>query len=315
VEARPLDRLSIQARMENQTADPGVDTSTQQVLTELGLFGNFALRTRMDSTTRSDQPDATSLSQVQLRADQPKGGGVGLLVGATSWDAPGKPQTDGTDLRLTLGNEGKGLGAVSYQVTEYDPDKLTMYQDPLVRVSFSHARPQSLSLKLGLADQQGRTEPERDLEMGIPALGGAFTVAYAENPLDRQGKNVMLGNRWDATLTRKVMGDIDMKLKYRYYDLDAPLLDQEALTYMQVELAGGAENKGGKIALGFCQGDFVPQPDPKKSVPMSVLDLSYSRRWSDAGRFVVTVSHVLPAIDSKNQDPEMQGRLEYVTAW
>lgn len=312
--ARPLQQLTLTARLTRNDEDPGADTRTQQLISELAFSERLSLQGRFDATESSDQTVGTTMREIKFIADKSSPSGIALKLAYANWGAPGEEGIVARDVGVSVGDAGRGLGLTA-QMTEYDPSKLEPYQDPLVRVSLSHQPASGMSLRLAYEDQEGRLAPEQAVAMEVPALGGSLRLAYAQNPLDRQGKSVLLADRYDAVLERQVMGSIDLKLEYRLYDYEQAILPETAVNYWRVQLAGGTETKGGKITLGYTEGDFVPQPDPKKSPPGSVLDLSFSRRWADNGRIILTLQRNTPPEDREDLEESVEGRLEYTTVF
>ncbi|HEY3397905.1 MAG TPA: hypothetical protein VGM19_09645 [Armatimonadota bacterium] len=310
VSAQPAKSVTIAARMQQNTADPGTDLTTQQVVTSVALGPRASLQGRMESRDQSDQVSQTTLRSVQFKSEKAGATGLGLLVGYANWDQPGATTaSDGEDVQVTVGDPAKGL-SVAAQVTGYDATNLTPYVDPLVKISVSHGQPSGLNVKVAYGDQAGQIAPQRSCALGMPALGGSVQLAYAQNPMDRFNKTILLADRYDASLQRSVAG-LDLKLDYRVYDFREATAVNSGQQFYRLQLAGGAENQGGKLALGYSMGDFVPQPDPNTAVSSTVLDLSYSRRWADNGRFIVTLQRNTPPTSSTQLQESMTGRLEY----
>ncbi len=313
VAAQPTDRLTMAARMQDDTTDPGADVRTEQVLGSLQLGKYLSLQTRMDTRDQNDQPCATVVRSVQIKREQDSPSGVGLLVGYAEWDQPGAGATEGPDLQLKVGDSTRGVGVLA-QLSGYDANKMTPYNDPLVKVTLSHGAASGMSVRMDYGDQEGRPAPERNYQVGMQALGGNVQLGFAQNPLDRTGKVVLPGDRYDAALQRRV-GTVDVKLGYRVYNFREPVNAETTVDYYSIQLAGGAEERGGKLALGYAMGDFVPKPDPNTAVAGSVLDLSYSRRWADNGRLIVSLQRTTPPENGTTPAGSTQGRLEYSTVF
>ncbi len=311
--AQPTEKITVAARMEQSTQDPGVDVETEQAMVSAALSKYVTLQGRINSMDQSDLPTARVVRAVQLRSEKPSPSGMGLLVGYANWDAPGASRVEGNDVQLAVGDPTKGVGVVA-QVSGYDSGNLTAFQDPLVKISVSHGQPAGLSVRLDYNDQQGRPAAERSYAVGVPALGGTLQVGYVQNPLNRFGNAALLGDRYDAALQSRI-GTVDVKFNYRYYYFDQPLFSDSAVGYYHLQLAGGQEDRGGKLALGYSMGDFVPQPNPNTPVPSSILDLSYSKRWTDNGRFVISLQSNTPPANSPTLQRSIQGRLEYSTSF
>lgn len=309
--AQPTEKLSIAARLQQETADPGADVRSEQLVTSLAMGKYVSLQGRIESRDQNDQPSAGLVRSFQIKREQDSPSGVGLLVGYASWEAPGTASAEGPDVQLKTGDSAKGVGVLA-QLSGYDATKMTPYNDPLVKISLSHGVTGGMSVKVDYNDQEGRLAPESNYALGMQALGGDLQVGFAQNPLDRTGKVVLLADRYDAALQRKV-GTIDVKLDYRLYNFRQPMGTESAVDYYRVQLAGGVEEKGGKLALGYTMGDFVPQPDPNIAVPATVLDLSYTRRWADSGRFIVSLQRNTAPDNTPSVPETMQGRLEYST--
>ncbi len=311
--AQPTEKFSVAARLQQETTDPGADVRTEQVTTSLVMGKYMSLQGRIESRDQNDQPAAALVRTFRIKRDQASPAGVGLLVGYANWEAPGVAAAEAPDVQLKVGDAAKGVGVLA-QYSGYDATKLTPYNDPLVRISLSHGVVGGMNVKMDYGDQEGRLAPERNYALGMQALGGDLQIGFAQNPLDRTGKSVLLANRYDAALQRTI-GTIDVKLDYRLYNFRQPMGTESAVDYYRVQLAGGEEAKGGKLALGYTMGDFVPQPDPKTAVPATVLDLSYTRRWEDNGHFIVTVQRTTAPENNTSIQESTQGRLEYSTVF
>ncbi|NLO74681.1 MAG: hypothetical protein GX100_11325 [candidate division WS1 bacterium] len=312
LDAQPTANLKLSARVQHDTADPELETTSEDVRATLRLSNTLNLHGHLLIKDES-LPGGGMVSELQFASEKARPDGLGLLVSHATFDQPSQDTTSASLVQVSAGDPVKSIG-VTAQLAQYDPASLVPYDDPLVKVSVAHGAPSRFNIKVDYADQQGRPAPDQQVAVTMPALGGSLQVGYADHPLGRDGKTVVTAERYDAALQRKI-GGLDVQLGYREYSCDLPETLVPDRGSLHLQLAGGAEDRGGKIALGYREGDFVPQPNAKVLPPARALDLSYSRRWDADGRLVLTVGSSAPAPDAADQTETVEGRLEFSTAF
>jgi len=289
--------------------DAGKRTETDQLLTEYQLSKRLSVGGHMEATA---PPDAVSTIRRNLFVSTNKAGdsSLGLKAAITTWDQPGATIDDGRLLQLEVGNP-KAFG-VKAQYAEYDPAKWTRFAQPTIGLELAHGDPSKFSVKVGYEDSQSRVAPRRALEVAMPALGGAVSVGYSENPLQPDGKAVRQAKVYDAGLSKKhVLGSVNLDMRYRYLDYLKATTPEDVTQYLEFKLDGGSENAGGKLALSYLTGDFVPQPDPKKPAAGSIFDISYSKAWNADGRIVLSLRRTTAPLSNPTGEDSTEGRLQY----
>ncbi len=310
--AQPIKRLDLAANYQIQDDGPGQTTRFRKVTGRLDMGKHLALNARFEQHNSQDD-SATSLRHLYLTKDKIGASSLGVQVGYITWGGPGKDWAPANDVRFAWGDPEKL--DVKLQFTEYDQKKWQRLDQPVVRLALEHGAPQGLNMKLEYADQPGRPARERGLHFALPALGGTMQLGYVEHPLDRHGKNVLPATWYDFGLSRQVFGDITLDVGYRYCDFSQPVSPEQVTQFLKLKIVGGQETKGGKVDISYLSGDFVPQPNPKKPVPASVLDLKYTREWGDRGRLILTLQRRIPPANAHDLERSCEGRLEYSMAF
>jgi hypothetical protein len=313
VDAHPTHQVTVDAQMEQDTASPGTDTTIQNLLTTVTLSKHDSLQGRVQATSSppvTTPATPTQVQQVQFSAAKPTPAGLGLLASYATFDTPGQTPTAGGEVKVTGGDPTKAAG-VTAQFSEYDSTGLTPYQVPLVSVSIAHGTPTTFNVKLDYANQQGRAAPERALALAMPALGGSVQLGYAQNPFAVDGVTVVLADRYDASVQRSLAG-LSFKVGYRQYGPGPEMAAVPVRGCLQLQVAGGAENRGGKLSLVYNGGDFVTLPTPTHAYT-SMLDVSYARTFTNTERLVLTVHSDTAQASMPDLTQTTEGRLEYST--
>ncbi len=252
---------------------------------------------------------ATIVRNVQVKKES-SGSGLGVQVGYTTWGQQGEEPEGAHDVRLSFGDpknvEFRG------RLSEYDEKKLKRFDDPIVQMAVQRGDPDRWSVKLEYEDASKRLAPMRGVKLAFPALGGSMQLGAAECPVGMDGKTVQPAQLYEASLKRKVFGGVDLSLGYHYWDYKELRQDDSTIQYLRLQLEGGKEDRGGKVAVAFRSGDFVPQPsDKKKQRPEALVDVSYTRGLGDAGRILLALHRPQFAKPGEKLQEFVEGRLEY----
>lgn len=302
--AKPFNPLQIEARY--QMDDRGASQSVKQtnlvskwrLSNDLMLQGNYNEAEVLGKTPNS-------LRFVELVRDRGKSG-FGLRAGMASYTAADKELDDARRVEISLGRP-KSLEILA-AYTEYDPKNMNSFNDDaIISVAVQHGSADDLLLRYRYEDQPTRVGPARGLDVALPLLGGKLQLSYLENPLNPLDSKVRMADQYDASLGRKVFGDVNLELGYRYLDYEADEISVDQ--FVRLKLDGGKENRGGKLALSYVTGDFCRVPS-RQPVPESMLDLTYSRVWNAYGRLSLRLEHRTPPV-GVIEDSKTEGRLEY----
>jgi hypothetical protein len=302
---KPIDPLQLEAQYQMddrghlQAVKQTQLVSKWQLGKDLMLHGNYNEAEVLGNTSNS-------LRFVELVRERGSSG-LGLRAGLASYTAPDRELDDARRFEISLGRP-KSLEILA-AYTEYDPKNMaTFNDDAVVSVAVQHGSADSFLVRYRYEDQPTRPGPARGVEMALPLLGGKLQLSYLENPVNPLVANqVRLADQYDATLGRKISGDLNLELGYRYLDYDSS--DVSVDQFVHLKLDGGRENRGGKLALSYTTGDFcrVPANHP---VPESMFDLTYSRIWNANGRLSLRLEHRTPPVGTV-EDSRTEGRLEY----
>jgi len=228
-----------------------------------------------------------------------------LRAGLASYEVPGATVENARRFEVAMG--APKTVAVSAAYSEYDPSSFSrLTGDGTVAVSLQHGSTDTFSVRCRYEDQPTRIEPLRAVELSMKALGGSVQLSYAANPLDPAGKVVRQASQYEAAVGRKIMGDVNLELGYRYLAYDD---DGAADQNIRIKLDGGKEDAGGKLALAFFTGDFTRASGATATTIGSLLDLSYSHKWGTNGRISLSVKRQTAATASLGDDTT-EGRLE-----
>ena len=310
--AQPLKSLNLTGNYQIRDEGAGQDSRHRKLHGALKLSKTLALNAHFEQSNAVDN-EATVLRHIYLTKDKNGDNGLGIQLGYTTWGGPDHKWDPASDIRLAWGNP-KHLG-LNVQLTQYDSKKWQPLDKPIVQLAIQHGEPDRFNIKFEYGDQPDRPARSRGIHLALPALGGAMKLGYVDNPLDRHGKNVLAATRYDLGFSRKIFGSVDLDVGYRYCDFREPVLPEQVVQYLKLQLVGGEEDRGGKINLSYQSGDFVPQPNPKKAVPAALLDLRYTKHWGDQGSLVVSLHRVTPPANSQDIKESCEGRLEYSTVF
>lgn len=305
---RPLSPLEV-ATYRTIHETPGQPTRhDHDIRTRLRLAGNARLS---GSITEKEQREGSPeiVRHVELQRDRSNDRDVDVRLGYTSFGAQEDEAETGMLAQVSVGDQAV-LG-MSATYTEYHEKKLEPLGDATTSVEVRAGDPARLGLRAGYSDQAGRPEPERTVGLAMNTLGGALKLDYLRNTLDPRGENVLLSDVYELGFRRSVFGGVAMDLGYRYF---VPREDSEFDTdhFFKLRLDGGQASGGGKIALSYLSGHFVPYPR-RGAPPASLLDLTYEKRWSDEGRLSVSLTREEPPVLSTSEEESFEAQVKYET--
>ena len=310
VRTQPIKPLTVQATIEQRDLGPsgGGEGQTRDLKTIFSPTDRLALNAHyLEVQAANQEPTVQRYMDI---TSKPKGGfGIAMRAGVISWAQPGQAPTSARRMDAQLGDPKKMSLQALY--TEYDETKLIALAHPTVGVAMRAGDPSRIAMQLKYTDQTGRPQQERGVALQFHAIGGAMKLGYTENPanpLDPTGQTVRLATVYDANLERKLFGNVDLNLGFRYLNFNDPAtLDDH---YASIQLAGGNEAGGGQIKLGYCSGDFVPAIQGKVT-PGATLDLTYSRKFGEVGKLGVTWRRTTMPIGQAPVANGNEGRVEY----
>ncbi len=256
--------------------------------------------------------DASPTTVRRLTLETKRGEGLQLSAGYITYGQDGIESDPAGKLGLVLGKPS-GLQMIA-TYTEYDDQKFTTHGDEAnVALTLKHSPSKDKTIQLRFADQPGRPEPERGINVGMDALGGQMTLGYSQNALGLD-KKVRIADVYDASLKRKVFGDLDLSLGLRLCDYDDAALASDQ--HYDLGLSGGRENRGGKVTFSYRSGELL-WPDEKKArtMPASVMNLSFARSWGEQGRLSLTLSRHAAPNSRPHEDGTLTGVLRYNMAF
>ncbi len=300
-----LDPLTVRAT-HTMHETPGERTRhDSDIRTLLRLAGNARLSGSIrERQLRDGSPEI--VRHLEVQRDKASDGDVDVRFGYTSFGAQ-EEDTDSAMLAQVNVGEQSSVG-LSATYSEYNERRMQPLPEPTTNVEMRAGDPSRLGLRAGFSDQAGRPEPERTLGLATSAFGGSLKLDYLRNALDPRGDQVMISDVYELGYRRTILGDVGLDLGYRYFvPREESALDPDH--YFKLRLDGGRVRNGGKIALSYLSGHFVPYPrrgDP----PASLLDLTYERRWRDDGRVFVTLSREEPPIGSSD-DENYEAQIKY----
>jgi hypothetical protein len=306
---QPLQPLDVCAQYKFYNHADGRETQDRSVQTVLDLGDVGSLRGSIAEQERLDDV-AMVLRHVELQRAGEEAGDLAMRVGYTTYgDQLEEEGAPAMLAQVSLGSDQHvGVSAV---YSEYDERKLTPLTEPTTTVEVRAGNASALSMRAGFTEQASRVEPERVIGLATPAFGGALRLDYVNNPLDPRGKLVMVSNLYELGFQRTLFGNVGMDFGYKYWLPDEDLGIEQ---YFKLQLDGGEVDRGGKIALSFLSGHFVPYPK-SGNPPASLLDLSYERRWPGRGRLIITVAREEAPELSVGIDDNVQGQLKYQMAF
>lgn len=303
VSVSPLKPWQLQAKYTTDDKGPQALSQTRQLLSKFALGSKVSLEGRL---TESEAPGVeNSLKLVELVRDRGKSG-LGLRAGFASYGALNQDIDAARRIEVCAGKPGSL--AISAAYSEYDPNSFSRFaDDQTVALSVQHGDPNDLALRWRYEDQPTRIEPLQAVDLAMEALGGTLQVSYQSNPTTPDGKAVRQAEQYDAALGRKLFGDVNLQLGFRYLDYSTTdLIDQ----HYRIQMDGGNEARGGKIAVAYFTGDFCPKSTTSDPTPGSKLDLTYSRLWGDEGKLKLTLQRQTAAPNTLTEG-KTEGLLEY----
>ncbi len=240
---------------------------------------------------------------------QSSSNGLGVQAGYTTWGRQGEKADASHDVRVSFGDPRKL--SIAARMSEYDEKKWQRYDEPVLQMTVQSGDPGKLSVKLEYEDASKRLAPMRGIKLAFPALGGDLQVGAVQCPMGEDGKTIQLAHLYEASLKRKVLTDVNLDVGYRYWNYEKPQEDGATIQYLHLQLEGGQEDRGGKVAVGFRTGDFVAAPsDKKKPRPEALVDLSYVRRFGDLGRIRLALHRPQFARPGQKLEESIEGQLE-----
>ncbi len=305
---QPLEPLDVCAQYRFYNHADGRETKDRSVQTVLDLGDVGSLRGSIAEQERLDNA-AMILRHVELQRAGDEAGDLAMRVGYTSYGEQLEDEAPAMLAQVNFGTD-RHLG-VSAIYSEYDERKLTPLAEPTTTVEVRAGDVSALSVRAGFTEQASRAEPERVIGVAAPAFGGALRLDYINNPLDPRGKTVLISDLYELGFQRTLFGSVGMDFGYKYW---LPDEDAGMEQYFKLQLDGGEVERGGKVALSFLSGHFVPYPKSGEP-PASLLDLTYERRWPGAGRLIITVAREEAPTLSVGIDDNVQGQLKYQMAF
>lgn len=303
--ATPLKPLTLEALWTLQDDTTACAIKTQHFDGRWKLGGNSSL---VYHYQEQDVVDSAPTTARRLTLQTQRGENLQMSAGYITYGADGSETEPAAKLGVVVGKpEAVQMTAV---YTEYDESKFTaLGEEPSVSLTLKHSPASDKTIQLTFADQPGRAEPERGINIGIGALGGTLTLGYSQNGLGLD-KKVRMADVYNAELKSRVFGGLDLDVGLRLCDFDDADVDSEQ--HYRLGLSGGDEKRGGKVTFSYKSGEWL-WPDEKKAqtMPASVLDLSYARSWGDRGRLSLTLSRQAAPESKPYEDGSLSGILRY----
>lgn len=313
VQSKPTPAVTLAADFRVQDLGPNKETTQQQ------LDASYALNQRLSLNARyleREQLDKSPYIQRTVVVQQ-KGGDAKDLQLKAAFTSTDDGKTDGDLMKLIEVGVGdaKVLG-VNVRYQEYDEAKLTSLGDPTVKVGLTHGAADAVNVSLGYEDSKGRVAPMRNYALGLPLGGSAIKLVYSQNgldPTDPKQQRIRVADVYDASLSRKLCGDLSLNLGYRYLDYpETSKTAEDVEQWFQVKLTGGKAENGGSIQLGYAAGDFVDlNKDKPANTAQSILTLNYERKWSDVGSLSVRLNRTNMPDNIANLEDSYEGRVQF----
>ncbi|MBU0606517.1 MAG: hypothetical protein KKI08_01470 [Armatimonadetes bacterium] len=303
--ADPIKPLHIEAQYQVDDRGPSQTLTSRQLHTKWAICDKTSLTGRFTEAEVPGAATANTLRLVEFVRDRGDNG-IGLRAGIASYELPGASVANARRFEIAVGKPRTLALTAAY--SEYDPNSFArLPEDGTMAFSVQHGTPDHVSVRWRYEDQPTRVEPLQAIELATKALGGSLQLSYACNPLDPAGKVVRQATQYEAALGRKLIGDINLEVGYRYlsYTQDGDV-DQN----IRIKLDGGKETGFGKLAVAFLTGDFAPVVTANAPAPGSLLDVSYSRKWGENGRISLSVRRQTAATPTLGDDIT-EGRLEF----
>jgi hypothetical protein len=313
LETKPLPQVTLAADYKVQDADANTELAQQQLDASYAVTGRLSLNARYlerEQLDKSPYVQRTMVVQQKAASD----GDMRLRAAFTSTD---DGTTDGELMKILEVGVGstKTVGVnVAYQ--EYDETKLTSLGNPTIKVGLSHGDAKSLQLSMAYEDQKSRTAALRNYGIGIPLGDTSLKLGFSENavdPTDPKKQRLRLADAYDATLSRKLSGDLGLDFGYRYLDYpDSAKATEDVQQWFQVKLSGGKADKGGSLQFAYASGDFVDlNKDKPENTASSVMSLNFERKWSDAGSVTLKLNRTNMPTTATDQKDSYEGRLQF----
>lgn len=303
VMAQPVKPLQLEAQYQIDDKGDLQATKSRQLHTKWAVANGLSLQGHLtESEIAGGTENVLKLIEVIRERDK---SGIGVRAGLASYQTPDMQVEGARRVEMTAGKPA--WLAVSAAYSEYDAASMARYpDDALVALSVQHGDPKQFALRWRYEDQPTRVAPLQAVDVAMPALGGSLQMSYQCNPMGPDGKTVRQADQYDAALGRKVFGDVNLQVGYRYLDYnEQDLVDSN----IRIQLDGGKEAGIGKLAVAYYTGDFCV-PKANEVTPGSSLDVSYARAWGGNGKLTLTLQRKTPAVNTFT-DPSMEGRLEY----
>ncbi|MFO7947023.1 MAG: hypothetical protein R6V19_09420 [Armatimonadota bacterium] len=306
---KPVSRLDVNASWNMQDEGPGRGVRERDIHSVFNLTDNLHLQYDFN---QEEAIENTATVQRRLLLEQKAKKGLNLRAGYVSYGLPGEELKPAGVVEMQVGRDEDLLVDAKYM--EYNPDKPDKFisdkSEPLVGVILQHRPSKNKLLRFKYADEKGRVDPERGLDLSFEALGSNWRLGFLKNPILSGEKKVTQADRYDATVGRPVFGSLKLEMGMLYYDYATDDYEEFVDQHYMFELCGGQVERGGELALSFRSGELIIDGKKRNPVPRSVFDLSYSRRWGSDGRLKLVVSREAAPNDSIEED-EVSGRLEY----
>ena len=307
VTAQPVKPLQVEARYQIDDKGDQQALKSRQLHTKWALTEGLSLQGHLTESEVAGGSENV-LRLVEVVRDRDKSG-IGVRAGLASYETADQ-QVEGARRVEVAAGKPSGL-AISAAYSEYDAANMTRYpDDALVALSVQHGDPSDFAMRWRYEDQPTRVAPLQALEVAMPALGGSLQMSYQSNPMAPDGKTVRQADQYDATLGRKLFGDVNLQVGYRYLEYsEQDLVDRN----IRIQLDGGKETGIGKIALSYNTGDFCTQK-PNELTPGSALDVSYARAWGSNGKLTLTLQRKTAPLNTFGE-ASTEGRLELSTGF
>lgn len=304
---KPLDVLDVSARWRLTDRGPGAAVKNRQVQAALGIARDLALKYDFSEAEVVNKSPTTE-RYVRLERAPKKASALSISGGYVSWGGDGETADSSALVMMGIGDE-KQL-RLDFKYAEYDDKKkLKPYEeDPHVELRLRRVLDEKRIVELRYQDHEGRVAAERGIRLGMDALGGNLQLAYAQNTVGLDKKTIREADVYDAVLDRRLFGDLDLKLGFRYCDYAHTGLVEQ---HYDIRLSGGREEKSGNLMLSYISGELVPNPQRRSALPASILSLSYSRAFGEQGRLRLIVNREASPDGRPSDEGSLTGQLRY----
>lgn len=309
LQTTPLPRMTVGYDYRIQDLGYAQDTKQRRVDTSYALNQRLSLNARY---LEREQLDRSPFIQKTLVLQHANADAADLRLRAALTDT-NTGAVDGELMKLIEIGYGdpRVLGlTVAYQ--EYDEKKLACLGDPIIRLGLQHGNPSSVNWAFSYEDSNARAEPYRRYGVGFPMGDALVRFELTQNAVDRtdpKKQRVRLADAYDLTVSRRIFGDVDLDLAFRYLDESATA--EEVDQWLKVQLSGGKVERGGAIQLGFAQGDFIPLAKKLQDTPATKLNMTYERTWSEAGNVSLHLDRTTMPDTVRHIEDTYEGRLQF----